>query len=61
MVFDKALAGGDHCSDARFHIGGAASVHESISDFGREWIAGPFFERAGGYHVGVSGKGQYGC
>jgi hypothetical protein len=44
--------------DRGLHVGGAAAVQLAVAVRGRERVAGPLVERAGGHHVGVAGEHQ---
>jgi hypothetical protein len=50
-----------HGRDRGFHVGGAAPVHLSVAMAGRERVAEPLVERAGGHDVGVAGEHQGLC
>ncbi len=60
MLGDEALAGGDHGGEAAFHVRGAAAVENAVLDHRLEGGVLPLLRGAGGYHVGVAGKAQYG-
>ena len=55
----EIFGGGDHGGQRALHVGGAAAKQQAVAHRGLERIALPFFERAGGHHVGVSGEAQH--
>ena len=59
MRLHEIFGGGDHGGQRALHVGGAASKQQAIAHRGLERIALPFFERAGGHHVGVPGEAQH--
>ena len=54
-LFDSHDKGGDR----GFHITGAAPVEFAVAVRGHKRRAGPFLERAGRHHIGVTCKNQY--
>ena len=58
---NKAFNGDDHRRQAAFHVRRATATEHAVFINQRiEWLVLPFLHRAGGHHIGVSGKAQYG-
>ena len=55
----EVFGGRDHGGERALHVGGAAAKQQAITHCGLERVAFPFFERAGGHHVGVSREAQH--
>ena len=51
---DEFLHRDNEGGDRRFHVARAAAVELAVALGGREWIAAPLLERAGGYHIRVA-------
>lgn len=58
MLLDEAFGGVDHCRQAAFHVGGAASVQVAITQCRLEGVAAPRLARAGRDNIRMAGKNQ---
>ena len=59
MRLHEIFGGRDHRGQRALHVGGAAAEQQAVAHRGLEGIALPFFERAGGHHVGVPREAQH--
>ena len=55
---DEFLGRADEGRDGRLHVRSAAAVQPALAHAGGERIGLPLVQRAGGHHVGMSGKTQ---
>ncbi|MDT4852260.1 hypothetical protein FQZ97_864840 [compost metagenome] len=58
LALQELFDGGHEGRDRGLHVAGAAAVELAVAVRGRERVAAPLVERAGGHHVGVAGKHQ---